>query len=377
MNKTWFDCKKILCIRPDNMGDLLMSTPAIRALKERFKCSITVLTSSMACGIAKNIPEIDEILVYDAPWIKTNEAGKKELYGVVAELRQKQFDAAVIFTVYSQNPVPSIMLAYLAEIPLRLAYCRENPYELLSHWVPDAEPYSFIQHQVKRDLALVASVGAFTKNDFLSLQTDTGFTASLENKTAREGIRLSDPWIILHAGVSEEKRKYPEPLWIETARALQEQFGLQVLFTGVGSEAEMLERLARQSGEKAFSLAGKLSLDEFLLLVKKAPLVISVNTGTIHIAAALRTPVIVLYALTNPQHAPWKVRGRVLPFEVPKELWSKNEVVRFVQNKMDSPDQNMVQPDEILKAVREVLFDHDRQLIPEMLFFRNFTEELL
>jgi hypothetical protein len=61
------------------------------------------------------------------------------------------------------------MLAYLAGIPKRLAYCRENPYQLLTDWVPDQEPYTFIKHQVRRDLDLVAAVGAVTSNDQLQL----------------------------------------------------------------------------------------------------------------------------------------------------------------------------------------------------------------
>src|SRR5690606_22825058 len=79
---------------------------------------------------------------------------------LVDQLKQYRFDGCVIFTVYSQNPLPAAMLAWMAGIPLRLAYCRENPYQLLSHWVPDDEPYSQIRHQVVRDLELVKHIGA-------------------------------------------------------------------------------------------------------------------------------------------------------------------------------------------------------------------------
>jgi hypothetical protein len=68
----------------------------------------------------------------------------------VRQISEKKFDAAVIFTVYSQNPLPTVMLAYLAGIPKRLAYCRENPYQLLTDWVPDQEPYTLIKHQVRQ-----------------------------------------------------------------------------------------------------------------------------------------------------------------------------------------------------------------------------------
>ena len=145
----WSNCRNILCIRPDNMGDLLMSGPAIRAIKASFETKITVLTSSMATAIAALMPEIDEVMVFDVPWVKTQEAANKEAVAqIVSRLAEKKFDAAVIFTVFSQNPLPSAMLAYLAGIPKVLAYCRENPYGLLSDWVPDEEPYALIRHQV-------------------------------------------------------------------------------------------------------------------------------------------------------------------------------------------------------------------------------------
>ena len=65
MSKSWQDCKNILIIRPDNMGDLIMSAPAIRALKETFNSRITVLTSSMGAGIIPFIPEIDDVIIFD------------------------------------------------------------------------------------------------------------------------------------------------------------------------------------------------------------------------------------------------------------------------------------------------------------------------
>jgi ADP-heptose:LPS heptosyltransferase len=354
------------------MGDLLMTTPAIRALKESIKCRITVLTSSMAAGIALSVPEIDDVIVFDVPWVKTSSVPESDCYKVVEKIRQHQFDGAVVFNVYSQNPVPSIMLAYLAEIPLRLGYCRENPYELLTDWLPDQEPYSFVRHQVLRDLDLVAAIGATTKNEKLSLRFNIELLPSLNTKLIGEGIAVQRPWLILHPGVSEEKRMYPKELWIKTAKIIQEATGFQLLFTGTASEASLASELAEESGSDCFSLAGKLSLQEFMLLVQQAPLVVSVNTGTIHIAAAAGTPVVVLYALTNPQHSPWHTVGEVLLFDVPPGLRSKNEVIRFVQENLHPKGLSMVRPCDVLQAVEKVLFGSPA-VIPEMIPLQTAT----
>lgn len=354
MSASWENCKNILVIRLDNMGDLLMSTPAIRALKETFNSRITVLTSSMAAGIARNIPEIDETITFNVPWVKTAHASFSHDFLRMAEvLKEKQFDATIIFTVFSQNPMPAVMLAYLADIPKRLAYCRENPYALLTHWVPDEEPYTLIKHQVERDLDLVKTVGATTSNDLLSLTIPDAWN-SAQKKLHKNSIDLQKPWLILHPGVSEPKRQYPTESWIEVGKKLIHDFGYQLLLTGSASEKQLTDEIKQGIGPQAFSIAGLLSLDEFICLVKEAPLLLSVNTGPIHLAAAAQTPVVVLYAQTNPQHTPWKTRSKVLYFEVPEALRSKNEVLKFVQQQEEKAPKK-VAVDEVLEAVSTLL----------------------
>lgn len=352
--ESWHNCKNILVVRLDNMGDLLMSTPAIRALKESFGSRITVLTSSMAAGIAHHIPEIDEIITFNVPWVKTNNASFSHEFLVLAEvLKARNFDATVIFTVFSQNPMPAIMLTYLADITNRLAYCRENPYELLTHWVPDQEPYTFIKHQVERDLDLVRSIGATTSNDFLSLEIPEAWE-SAQKILDKNSIDLQKPWLILHPGVSELKRQYPTEKWIEMGRKLTDNFGYQLLLTGSASEKKLTDEIAQGIGTNAFSIAGLLSLDEFICLIDETPLLISVNTGPVHIAAATQTPVIVLYAQTNPQHTPWKTPSEVFYFEVPEALRSRNEVLKFVQNYQQKVPK-VIDVEAVLEAVSALL----------------------
>ncbi|WP_207420572.1 glycosyltransferase family 9 protein [Desertivirga brevis] len=358
----WNSCRNILVIRPDNMGDLLMSSPAIRALKDSFGARITVLTSSMAAGIAGMIPEIDEVMVYDVPWVKSNEAANAESFSeIISLIKAKNFDAAIIFTVYSQNPLPTAMLAFLAGIPRRLAYCRENPYGLLTDWFPDPEPFTIIKHQVRRDLDLVASIGATTENDHLSLQVDTRVSSTLEAKLEQEGVDVSKPYLILHPGVSEKKREYPPQDWIETGKLLAQ--GHQLLITGGPSERELTEGIRSGIGPNAFSLAGKISLKEFIFLIDKASLVISVNTGTIHIAAATCTPLVVLYAFSNPQHFPWKSSGCVLLYDIPQEIRSKNEIIRYVNELYIPAKERSVSPDDIVRETQQILAGKGKAIV--------------
>ncbi len=333
-----------------------MSSPAIRALKQTFHSGITVLTSAMATGVARLIPEIDDIITYDLPWIKSNQAiGAETITEIVEIIKQRKFDAAFIFTVFSQNPLPAAMLAYMAQVPVRVAYCRENPYDLLTHWVVDKEPYTFIQHQVERDLALAAHIGATTSDKNLSLTVSKEAWQKAQSQLTNVGVDFSKKWLIFHAGVSERKREYPAELWIEAAKIMIEEKGYQVLFTGSTSEKLLTEELTFKSGKGSFSLGGACKLDEFIALVNQVPVVVSVNTGTVHIAAAVQTPVVVLYARTNPQHTPWQVPHTILEYDVPEELRSKNEVIQHLYKTVYSKKAKPPTANDIVSAVFDLL----------------------
>ncbi|MFL5746159.1 MAG: glycosyltransferase family 9 protein [Niastella sp.] len=365
----WNACKKILCIRADNMGDLIMTTPALKALKETFLCHITVLTSTMAQSIVGYIPVIDEVIIRDLPWIRSNTAvSGADLLELATQLRSYQFDAAIIFTVYSQSALPAALLTMMAGIPIRLAYSRENPYDLLTHWLPDKEPYHFVQHQVKRDLALVAVTGAVTNEDRLLIAVSGKDRQNMQAKLQQASIDTSNGYLIFHPGVSEEKRKYPLPQWIELGQLVSEM-GLPILLTGTAKEKELTSAIAAGVGDKATDVAGLFTTGEFIALTAGAAGVVSVNTATIHIAAACETPVVVLYALTNPQHTPWKVCGRIFPYNVPDGLQSKNEVIGYVRNYRMIQQAALPQPAAIAQALESLLQqkNDDEYIAPDTL----------
>lgn len=344
-----------------------MSSPAFKALKESFGAHITLLTSSAGKGIAQFIPVVDEVITYDVPWVKGPSSDIDSFSEIVQVLKAKKFDGAVIFTVFSQNPLPSVMLAYLAEIPLRLAYCRENPYGLLTHWVPEEEPYTFIRHQVQRDLDLVKTVGAVTTNSQLVLTTGKEKKDFVLDKLSSLGLNLDKPWLIFHPGVSEVKRQYPSALWTEAGKLITENLACQVVITGGPAEVELCADIQNGIGADCISAAGEFSLGGFIELIDSAPLTVSVNTGTIHLCAALQKPVVVLYALTNPQHAPWKTTGKILTFPVEDNLQSKNEVLQFLNRSYFKDAAAGIRPHDIYLAVRSILIEGVAEPMPELI----------
>lgn len=168
--RAWRHARRILCVRLDSLGDVLMCTPAFRALRDSLPgCRLTLLTSPSGAAAAKHVPELDDVVTLKAPWMKHEEfLHESVVQACIADLTARRFDAAVIFTSWSQSPLPAAMLCHLAGIPLRLASCRENPYQLLSHWVPEPEREGATRHEVQRQLDLVAQIGCRTADTALS-----------------------------------------------------------------------------------------------------------------------------------------------------------------------------------------------------------------
>ncbi|GAB3540420.1 glycosyltransferase family 9 protein [Spirosoma fluminis] len=348
---------RILCVRLDNFGDVLMTTPAFRALKQTWStCHLTLLTSSVGAAIAPMIPEIDDVIAFDVPWVRaTNEPETRfntsaQVMDMAQTLRSADFDAAIIFTVQSQNPLPAAMLCYLAGIPDVLGYCRENPYQLLTNWVPDPEVLVATRHEVERQLDLVATLGCHTDDRRLSLQLPDGARERAMHWLYEAGVDMSRPWLVMHPGVSEEKRRYPASGFIKAAHRLADIHDYQILLTGSSSEWAYVDTICQQIGEDAFNLAGTMDLGTLAGLLAEAPVLIANNTGPVHMAAALGTPVIVLYAKTNPQHTPWQVPNRVLYFDVPTELRSRNVLLQ----QFPEPAQPTASPDAVVVAVKEL-----------------------
>lgn len=318
--KSWDSAMNVLCVRLDHLGDVLMSTPAMAALKEGQPARrLTLLTSPAGAAITPLIPVVDETIVYDAPWMKatTPRANSGPEFAMVEQLRAGRFDAAVIFTVYSQNPLPPTFLCYLADIPLRLAHCRENPYQMLTDWVPEVEPERGIRHEVRRQLDLVATVGCQTTDERMRLRVPAEAAHRADALLGEAAIAPSRPWIIIHPGATAPSRRYPAEGFAAVARHLVIESGWQVLFTGTAPEAALIADIQAMAGVPTHALVGRASLAEFAALIARAPLVLTNNTGPAHIAAALGTPVVDLYALTNPQHTPWMTPNRVLSYDVP------------------------------------------------------------
>lgn len=316
------DVKRILCVRLDRLGDILMTTPAIHALRTSApNRHITLLTSSVGAKASSFLGDVDEVIAYDAPWHGlTPSAAPSADLAMQRTLEAGRFDAAVVFTVYSQSALPAAMLCYLAGIPRRLAHSRENPYGLLTDWACEPEPHGGVRHEVERQLALVAKVGATCTDTRMRFDVPVHARKSLASRLSARGIAPKGPSFVIHPGASAPSRRYPPERFGEVAARLARVSAWPILLTGAAEEAPLVREVIACAGPAAqarlHDLSGQLSIGELAALLESATVLVTNNSGPVHLASALATPVVDVYALTNPQHTPWQTEQRVLFHDV-------------------------------------------------------------
>lgn len=321
----WRDAHRILLIRLDNLGDVLVTTPAFRAVRHSLPdAEIALLTSPVGAQAGRLDPDLDHVITYEAPWVDPwaqlpfDPHREQEM---IATLRERAFDGAIIFTSFRQSALPAAYLCYLAGIPLRLAASTDASGSLLTtrHKHPDR-----MMHEVERGLDLVGAIGISTDRDDLVLSVPIAANAVVERVVDDEPRRDGEPLVVIHPGSSKPARTYPWEMYAEVADLLLDATGAKIVLTGSGDEATLVERIRSRMrhGASALNAAGHLDFPELCGLIDQADLTITNNTGPMHVAAAVKTPVIALFALTNPpeQWGPWRVPHRQLYADVPCRL---------------------------------------------------------
>ena len=347
IDRQWLEAQRILAIRLDNLGDVLVTTPALHAIKASLPhARLTLLASPVGAQVARLNPDIDDLIVYEAPWMdpwhKLPQDSQRE-QKMIAAIQESHFDGAIIFTSFHQSSLPAAYFCYLADIPLRVAASIDGPGSLLTtrHKHPER-----MMHEVQRGLDLVSSIGLETDDLDLVLRVPENARRQVAALLSEHAIDLSRPLVVVHPGCSMPARTYPWEMYAQVVDLLVERLGATVALTGAMDEQALVDRvlvrLRRHTRRATLALAGALSFEQFCALIEAADLTITNNTGPMHISAAVKTPVIALFALTNPpeQWSPWRVPHRQLYHDVACRIcYSRfcpygHECLRLVSPKM-------------------------------------------
>ncbi len=330
-HRRWHNVRRVLLVRLDNLGDVLMSTPAFAAVRETLPWAhLTLLAAPGTEALRPHLEMVDEIVGFNASWMKAGAArldqepadlrGEAERH-LVRRLGRARFDAAIIFTVCTQSALPAALLCRMAGIPLSVAHVRERAYGLLSDELPDPDVVQDgMRHEVQRQLDLVAHVGLFTQDDRLRFKVLPKDRRSAADALKAAGLRPGQPYVMVHPGASAPSRRYAPEAFGAAADLMRSDPALAdaaVLFCAGASEQPLIDEARGVMRSPSLVLPNPPSLGELAALIEGARVLVANNSGPVHLAAAVGTPVVDLYALTNPQHTPWRVAARVLSHDVP------------------------------------------------------------
>ncbi len=239
----WLAARNLLAVRLDNAGDVVMLGPALRAIKTTLPdCQITLLASPAGAKAVALLPWLDSVLVWRSIWqdlgkLPLDPARENELIQLIAE---RSFDAAVIFTSFSQTPHVAAYVCYLAGIPLRAGESKEFGGGTLS---TELRGTSDATHQVDRNLHLVQALGFTAVDPALEIAISDTSREVVGRRLWSVGIAPDQPFVLLHPGASAAARRYPAARFGQVADLLLTR-GWPLVVTGSERERDLLESVA-------------------------------------------------------------------------------------------------------------------------------------
>lgn len=293
---------RVLAVRLDNAGDVLLTGPALRAVARGCE-ELVLLASPQGAASGRLLPGVADVVVWRCPWIDAAPpaVSADDIGGLVNALRDRCFDRAVIFTSFHQSALPTALLLRLVGITEVAAISEDYPGTLLDlrHRVDDDIP------EAERALSLAVAAG------FCLAGNDDGGLQVRRPLPAVPALVGSGRYVVLHPGTSVPARAWPAHRFAE-AGALMRSNGFDVVVTGAPAETSLTAEVAAGAG--ATDLGGRTTLAELAAVLAGAAAVVVGNTGPAHLAAAVGTPVVSLFAPTVPavRWAPYRVPSVLL-----------------------------------------------------------------
>jgi ADP-heptose:LPS heptosyltransferase len=295
------DRRSVLVARLDNAGDVLLAGPAVRAVAAGAR-RVTLLCGPAGQAAAGLLPGVDEVLTFEAPWVpfEAPPVDRAAVDDLVDRLAARRLDAGVVLTSFHQSPLPLALLLRMAGVPRLGAVSVDYPGSLLDvrHRVDDDV------HEVDRSLSLVRAMG---------FELPPGDDGRLAVRRPLPTLRPFDkPYVVVHPGASVPAREW----WPERATALVDALverRWRVAVTGAASEAALTAAVAGPPRPGVVDLGGATDLSGLAGVLDGAAVVVAGNTGPAHLAAAVGTPVVSIFAPVVPAMR-WQ------PFGVPVAL---------------------------------------------------------
>jgi ADP-heptose:LPS heptosyltransferase len=300
---------EILVARLDSAGDVLLAGPAVRAAAAG-GARVTLLCGPRGVEAAALLPGVSEVMVFAAPWILADPppVRRDATLGLVDALAARHLDEAFILTSFHQSPLPLALLLRLAGCRAVAAVCEDYPGSLLDvrHHVSDGI------HEVERGLSLLAACGHRLPDG------DDGGLRIRRDPESENPAAAFDSYVVVHPGAAATARAWAPERCAALVDALVAD-GRRVVVTGGRGETNLVERVAGAPRDGVLPLGGTVGLAGLAEVLAGADAVVCGNTGPAHLAAAVGTPLVSLYAPTVPAER-WR------PWHVPHALLGDQEI---------------------------------------------------
>jgi heptosyltransferase-2 len=295
---------RILIVRTDRIGDLLLSTPAIKAVREAHpNAHIAVMVRPYVEDIVDGNPYLDEVILYD----KDNK--HKGFFGSLAfilGLRRKGFDLAIIL----HPTVRSNLVPFLAGIPERIGYDRKWGF-LLTKRIKDTKHLGE-KHEIDYNFDVLRAAGIAAKDRTLYMPVKPEYERVIDRFMALNDLSSKDITVAVHPGASCRSKRWPAYRFGRVADELMDKYNVKIVIIGGPSDVKTVKEVETGMLHKPIVLSEEHSLGEVAALLKKCKLLISNDSGPVHIAVAVGTPVVSIFGRLDPGLSPqrWGPIGR-------------------------------------------------------------------
>ncbi len=294
---------RLLIIRPDHLGDALLTTPAIQLLKKaRPDLEIHALCGAWNAELFSAYIEINQVIALPFPgFARGDRAGNAYMLALQwsRRLRKSAYDCAIVMR---PDHWWGALLAYLAGIPQRIGYDLANVAPFLTETVSLRH-----EHAIEQNLRLVASwTGPASRADIhLTCPLQAADKAHITKRLTELSLASQRALICIHPGSGAASKLWDSRKWALVADSLASRFDCAIAFTGTASEAALIDEIRTRMSQPAANI-GSISVSQLAALYAGAAIVLGPDSGALHLAAAVDTPTVALFGPADPvEFAPW------------------------------------------------------------------------
>ncbi len=295
--------RRILVVRTDRIGDVILSTPVVKNLRDNFPQSfIAMMVRPYTKDVVEGNPYLDEVILYDK---NKREKGWLSTLRFSRVLAKKRFDLAVVLNPSNR----SNLIPFLAGIPRRVGYDRKMGF-LLTDRIKDTK-YEGKKHETEYNLDLIKVLGIDPKDKSVFMPLGPDSEKWVEEVFSRENILASDKLVAINPGASDNSKIWVSERYAQVADKLSER-GVKIIIIGGPGDKRICQKIIENMQRPYINMVANNNISQFASLLRRCNLLISPDTGLVHIASAVGTPVVCIFGRKQPGLSPrrWGPLGK-------------------------------------------------------------------